>query len=78
MSLNKYGVLKGKVINTMLGSGDSPHYQIHIKDDEGVDYRIAVNIKSQAYPSEVLFMWERTLILTISPSCLRLSLVLHL
>ncbi|MFP7473592.1 YukJ family protein [Niallia taxi] len=55
MSLNKYGVLKGKVINTMLGSGDSPHYQIHIKDDEGVDYRIAVNIKSQAYPSEVLF-----------------------
>lgn len=55
MSLNKYGVLKGKAVDVMMGSGENPHYQIHIRDDEGVDYRIAVNIESQSYPSEVLF-----------------------
>lgn len=55
MSLNKYGVLKGKAVDVMMGSGENPHYQIHIRDEEGVDYRIAVNIESQSYPSEVLF-----------------------
>lgn len=55
MSLNKYGVLKGKAVDVMMGSGENPHYQIHIRDDEGVDFRIAVNIESQSYPSEVLF-----------------------
>ena len=39
----------------MMGSNEKPHFQILIEDGQGVDYRIAINIKSQAYPSEVLY-----------------------
>ena len=51
----KYGVLKGKAVKTMMGTGRKPHYQVLIKDEEGTNYRIAVNVKSQAHPSEVLY-----------------------
>ena len=54
MPLHRYGVLKGRPINMRLGAGSSPHYQIHIIDDE-TDYRIAVNVKSKQSPSELLF-----------------------
>jgi uncharacterized protein YukJ len=55
MPVNNYGVLKGLPINTLLGSNDSPHFQILIKDNSGNSYRIAVNIKSQGAPSDVLY-----------------------
>jgi uncharacterized protein YukJ len=55
VSIKNYGVLKGSAIHTMMGSKEQPHYQVLIKDTEGVAYRIAINIKSQAYPSEVLY-----------------------
>ncbi len=54
MPLKKYGVLKGRPINRRLGAGSSPHYQIHIVDDDD-DYRIAVNVKSKQSPSELLY-----------------------
>ena len=41
MPLHQYGVLKGRPIQKRLGMGQSPHYQIHIVDDE-TDYRIAI------------------------------------
>ena len=55
MSLKKYGVLKGRAINSRLGIGSSPHYQIHMVDDT-TDYRIAINVKSKLSPSELLYM----------------------
>jgi uncharacterized protein YukJ len=55
MALKRYGVLKGKAVDSMLGKGEKPHYQVLIKDQKGNKYRIAINIKSQAYPSEVLY-----------------------
>ncbi len=55
MPLKQYGVLKGRPIQRKLGAGNSPHYQIHIVDDE-TDYRIAVNVKSSESPSEVEYL----------------------
>ncbi len=55
MPLKDYGVLKGRPIARRLGSGNSPHYQIHIADDSGTNYRIAVNVKSKLAPSELMF-----------------------
>lgn len=55
MPLKNYGVLKGTVIQSKIGKGKSPHYQVHLQDEAGVDYRIAINVKSQSYPSEVLY-----------------------
>ena len=55
MPLTKYGVLKGRPIAKKLGAGSSPHYQVHIVDDE-MDYRIAVNVKSKLSPSELEYL----------------------
>lgn len=55
MPIARYGVLKGKAIERMLGAGTSPHYQIHIIDDD-TDYRIAVNVKSKQEPSELEYL----------------------
>ncbi len=59
MPIHNYGVLKGKAINSLLGSGSSPHYQVHLIDDT-TDYRIAVNVKSKLSPSELLFLVNDT------------------
>lgn len=53
MALKEYGVLKGRAISRHLGSGVSPHYQIHIIDEAGTNYRIAINVKSQLVPLEL-------------------------
>lgn len=55
MSLDNYGTLKGRVIEYKLGTGDNPHFQILINDETDL-HRIAVNVKSQATPSEVLYL----------------------
>ena len=54
MSIQKYGVLKGKAIETKKGTGNSPHFQILVSDDKLL-YRIAVNVESQEPPSDVLY-----------------------
>jgi uncharacterized protein YukJ len=54
MPLKNYGVLKGRAIDRRLGTGSKPHYQVRVTDDT-TDHRIAVNVKSQAYPSELLY-----------------------
>ncbi len=74
MPLNAYGVLKGRAISRRLGSGSSPHYQIHIVDEIGTNYRIAINVKSQLAPSELMyyikpyFIHPLTEIVSILPS----------
>ncbi len=55
MPLKQYGVLKGRPISRRLGSGPSPHYQIQLVDEAGVDYRMAVNVKSRLAPSELMY-----------------------
>jgi uncharacterized protein YukJ len=56
MPLAHYGVLKGRAINAKREDNQStPHYQVHIQAS-GVQYRIAVNVKSQQSPSELLFL----------------------
>lgn len=56
MPLHSYGVLKGKATEAKREDGEStPHYQIRILA-KGVSYRIAVNVKSQQSPSELLYL----------------------
>ena len=55
MPLKNYGVLKGRAISSRTGSGQSPHYQVHLVDDT-TDYRIAINVKSNLAPSELLYL----------------------
>jgi len=54
MSLQRYGVLKGKAIETKKGTGNSPHFQVLVSDDKLL-YRLAVNVESQEPPSDVLY-----------------------
>jgi uncharacterized protein YukJ len=56
MALQRYGVLVGRVVDARREDDeDSPHYQVRVRA-AGVDYRIAVNVKSKAFPSELLFL----------------------
>jgi uncharacterized protein YukJ len=56
MPLARYGVLRARPIDRRLGFDNrSPHYQIHTVAGDH-DYRIAVNVKSQLAPSEVLYV----------------------
>src|SRR5262245_46574320 len=56
MPLANYGVLKGKAIGAKREDDQSsPHYQVHILAGSS-HYRIAVNVKSVASPSELLFL----------------------
>ncbi|MFD4972789.1 DUF2278 family protein [Streptomyces sp. NPDC058424] len=57
MPLKKYGVLAARLVDRRReGSGDTPHYQIHLADDAGTHYRVAVNVLSQQAPSELLYL----------------------
>ncbi|MET7622527.1 DUF2278 family protein [Streptomyces sp. NPDC005408] len=58
MPLKNYGVLACRIVARRRegGSGDTPHYQLHLADDSGVDYRGAVNVQSQQSPSELLYL----------------------
>jgi uncharacterized protein YukJ len=57
MPLRSYGVLSGHVVAIHReGTSDTPHYQIHIVDDAGNNYRVAVNVESQQSPSELLYL----------------------
>ncbi|WP_214102863.1 DUF2278 family protein [Acrocarpospora catenulata] len=57
MPLRSYGVLAGRPVDRRReGKTDTPHYQIHLRDNAGTDYRIAVNVLSQEAPSELLYL----------------------
>ena len=56
MGLERYGVLRGRVVAARREDDrDSPHYQVQVSA-AGTDYRIAVNVLSQLSPSELLFL----------------------
>ena len=54
MPLKHYGVLKCQAVDRRLATNSSPHYQIHATDG-AKSHRIAVNVRSQLAPSEVLY-----------------------
>ena len=58
MALRSYGVLQGRVVGRRRedASDSSPHFQMHVVDEAGTDYRIAVNVLSQQAPSELLYL----------------------
>lgn len=57
MPLRSYGVLAGRAVaRRREGRSDTPHYQVHLTDDAGISYRIAVNVLSQQAPSELLYL----------------------
>ncbi|MFF3613172.1 DUF2278 family protein [Streptomyces sp. NPDC002580] len=59
MPLKAYGVLVARAVDTRReGSLDTPHHQIRLTDDRGTDYRVAVNVKSQERPSELLYLLD--------------------
>ncbi|MBP2653713.1 MAG: hypothetical protein H6Q73_1282 [Firmicutes bacterium] len=53
MPLASYGVLKCQPIKGM-HAADTSHYEVHVVDDDS-DYRIAINVKSQQSPPELLY-----------------------
>ncbi len=55
MAIANYGVFKGRAISRRLATGSSPHYQIHLVDEDGNHFRVAVNVLSKTAPSEVMF-----------------------
>jgi uncharacterized protein YukJ len=54
MSLENYGILKGKPKDCKRGKGRSAHYQILVDDGKN-EHRVAVNISSKVAPSELLY-----------------------
>ena len=60
MPLKRYGVLKGSVVVARReDDSDSPHYQVHVRANS-TSYRVAVNVKSQMSPSELLFLVDES------------------
>ncbi|GAA3146233.1 hypothetical protein GCM10010466_41560 [Planomonospora alba] len=60
MPLKNYGVLAGRAADRRREGApdDTPHYQIHLVDEAGVSYRVAVNVLSQQAPSELLHLTD--------------------
>ena len=57
MPLQDYGVLTAGVIDRRReGSTYTPHFQIHLRDDAGTEFRAAVNVLSSEAPSELLYL----------------------
>jgi uncharacterized protein YukJ len=58
MPLSDYGVLRGRAVDRRRegSADDTPHYQMHVVDEDGTSYRIAVNVLSQQAPSELLYL----------------------
>ena len=54
MSLENYGVLKGRPKDCKCGKGKSSHYQILVHDGKN-EHRVAVNVSSRVDPSELLY-----------------------
>lgn len=61
MSLENYGVLKGKPKDCKCGKGRYAHYQILIHDGKN-EHRVAINVSSKVPPSELLYFADENFI----------------
>ncbi|KJS53100.1 YukJ family protein [Streptomyces rubellomurinus] len=56
MPISDYGVLAASAVDRRREGGtDTPHYQIHLRDEQGTDYRAAVNVLSQQAPPDLRY-----------------------
>jgi uncharacterized protein YukJ len=55
MPIKSYAALKCRPLEGLAGSTENPHYQIHGVAKHDIHYRIAVNIRSQAAPPDLLY-----------------------
>ncbi|MEV7923391.1 YukJ family protein [Kitasatospora sp. NPDC088779] len=57
MPISDYGVLAATAVDRRReGATDTPHYQIHLRDAGGTDYRAAVNVLSQQAPADLRYL----------------------
>ena len=56
MPLKTYGVLRGRVVDHRIGTAANAHFQLHVVDAAGTDFRVAINVKSDLAPSELEFL----------------------
>lgn len=54
MAIHPYGVLKGMALSRRLARGNENHIQVFVIGDDK-NYRVAINVKSQAYPSSLKY-----------------------
>ncbi|MCU7726184.1 DUF2278 family protein [Actinoplanes sp. KI2] len=55
MPIKRYGVLRATVVDRRVETTDTPHYQIRLRAG-AVEYRAAVNVRSQERPPELLYL----------------------
>jgi len=55
MPIKRYGVLRAAVVDGRVETTDTPHYQVRLRA-AGVEYRAAVNVRSQQRPPELLYL----------------------
>ena len=58
MPIRGYGVLRGRPVKNEDATSRSPHYRVQIAATKKA-YRIAVNVKSQQKPDEVLYYLDQ-------------------
>jgi uncharacterized protein YukJ len=57
MTLSWYGVLSARVIDTVReGAAETHHYQVRVVDDDGRQYRVAVNVQAAQAPSKLPYL----------------------
>jgi uncharacterized protein YukJ len=56
MPLKTYGVLRGRVVDHRLATTANAHFQLHVVDAAGTDFRVAINVASDLAPSELQFL----------------------
>jgi uncharacterized protein YukJ len=56
MPLSSYGALVVRALDRRVEAPESqtPHYQIHVADESGTHFRVAVNVRSQQQPPDLL------------------------
>ncbi|GAB4329103.1 MAG: hypothetical protein OHK0047_15780 [Leptolyngbyaceae cyanobacterium] len=78
MSLATYGVLKARALDRKIDppTDQSPHYQVLVTDG-GKKHRIAINVKSQESPSDLLYLVDDSFQHSILTSLQNLSTGFH-
>jgi len=58
MPLPRYGVLVAQAIDRVRegSTATTPHYQVRVREPDGTDHRIAINVLSNKAPSELLYL----------------------
>jgi uncharacterized protein YukJ len=72
MPIPDYGVLKAHPTESIKGTPQSHHYQIHVIDQQSINYRIAVNVLSDVTPYNLLYHVDEDFTYSTTPALLKL------